>query len=304
MVKEESLIELLVYIDSNINKKLNLRDLANIVGYSPFYFSKLFSEIFGVSVTNYIRIRKLQYSMISLLQGEKIIDVAYRYGFESHEGFTRSFTKLFGSTPKIVRKHLTDYKIPELFIPQISLSGRIIEMKTKQNISDDMHQILFSFLNESIAEAKNGYCTKIRISVLEGNLIKIIDDGRGIPLKNNKEHDQLIMNKLFAGRPITRFEYDEIVEFSNLQLQTISSLCETLSVSVYRDNMNFNQDFIKGIAQHEIYNTVKDENKSGMELSFVPDKEIFGGAEFSKEVIRNWINGEVKGLTNLSVYIE
>lgn len=81
-----------------------MAELAELAGYSPFYFSKLFAETMGVSVTGYIRIRKLQYALCSLLEGKKVLDVSIMYAFDSHEGFTRSFTKLFGQAPSTVRK--------------------------------------------------------------------------------------------------------------------------------------------------------------------------------------------------------
>lgn len=60
--------QILSYIDSHICEKIRLGDLAELAGYSPFYFSRLFSEAMGMPVTGYIRIRKLQYAMTSLLE--------------------------------------------------------------------------------------------------------------------------------------------------------------------------------------------------------------------------------------------
>ncbi len=55
--------KILSYIEQNICEKISLNELAKIAGYSPFYFSKLFSEAMGMPVTAYIRIRKLQHEV-------------------------------------------------------------------------------------------------------------------------------------------------------------------------------------------------------------------------------------------------
>jgi len=104
----------LCYIDEHVCEKIELAELAELAGYSPFYFSKLFSENMGMPVTGYIRIRKLQYAMCALLEGEKVLDVAVKYAFESHEGFTRSFTQMFGTTPSKAKKYLLAYQVPPI----------------------------------------------------------------------------------------------------------------------------------------------------------------------------------------------
>ena len=104
-------VRVLNYVDSHIHEKISLCDLAEIAGYSPFYFSRLFAEAMGMPVTGYIRIRKLQHAIVSLLEGKKVLEVALLYAFDSHEGFTRSFTQLFGSTPSMLRKSLNTYKM-------------------------------------------------------------------------------------------------------------------------------------------------------------------------------------------------
>ena len=94
------------YVEKNIENKIELKELADFMGYSPFYISRKFVDIYGIPITGYVRIRKLQYSIKDLLDGMKVIDVAMKYSFESHEGFSRSFKSLFGSSPKNIRNYL------------------------------------------------------------------------------------------------------------------------------------------------------------------------------------------------------
>lgn len=60
------LADVLAYIDDHIHDKISLGELAELAGYSPFYFSKMFSEAMGMPVTGYIRIRKLQYAIVGM----------------------------------------------------------------------------------------------------------------------------------------------------------------------------------------------------------------------------------------------
>jgi AraC-like DNA-binding protein len=57
-MNNDTLEKVLAYIDNHIQQKINLSDLSEIAGYSPFYFSRLFSEAMGMPVIGYIRIRK------------------------------------------------------------------------------------------------------------------------------------------------------------------------------------------------------------------------------------------------------
>ena len=68
------LSDVLTYIDDHIHEKISLKELAEMAGYSPFYFSKIFSETMGMPVTGYIRIRKLQYAIVDLLPDTAIFD--------------------------------------------------------------------------------------------------------------------------------------------------------------------------------------------------------------------------------------
>ena len=105
------------HIEAHIEDKLDLKELSSFMGYSPYYISRKFMNDYGIPLTGYVRIRKLEYSIKDLLAGMKVIDVAMKYSFESHEGFTRSFEKLFGSSPKVIKNYLRNYIVPEVGIP-------------------------------------------------------------------------------------------------------------------------------------------------------------------------------------------
>lgn len=229
----EVLKEILAYIDEHIYEKISLLEMAEMAGYSPFYFSKLFSEIMGIPITGYIRIRKLQYALGSLLEGRKVLDVSLMYAFDSHEGFTRSFTQLFGSTPSKVKKYLTSYMVPEYCVPNIE--GRRMRMGAdKENLIDNMHQIVYEVLKTSFEEADaGGFCTEINITLYEDGRIKITDNGRGIPLSQNEKTNQQVLDKILSGHPISSIEYAQMGDFAQGGMRVINSLCENLRINVY-----------------------------------------------------------------------
>lgn len=92
-------------IDSRVTEEVTPRKIARENGYSTIHFSRLFSEATGITLMAYITRHKLQYALYDLGRGEKVIDVAVKYGFETHAGFTKAFKKCFGYPPSIYRIH-------------------------------------------------------------------------------------------------------------------------------------------------------------------------------------------------------
>ena len=164
----------LAFIDEHIEDKLLLNDIANDLGYSPFYVSRMFSQIMGISIASYIRMRKLQYAFLDLQNCKTILEVAYQYGFESHEGFTRSFKRFFGFSPKAVKDKKISYIIPDDY----ALIERSVKNMNSRNITEEMHMMVFLLLKESIEEMRNVFCSKIRVALLPDNRVEIMDDGR------------------------------------------------------------------------------------------------------------------------------
>jgi AraC family transcriptional regulator len=92
-------------IDISINEPITPQKLAKECGYSSVHFSRLFSGATGITLMAYITRRKLQFALYDVSCSEKIIDVAVKYGFETHAGFTKAFKKCFGYPPSIYRIH-------------------------------------------------------------------------------------------------------------------------------------------------------------------------------------------------------
>jgi AraC family transcriptional regulator len=92
-------------IEAHITEAISPGELAGQSGYSTIHFSRVFAGVTGITLMAYITRRKLQYALYDVSCGEKIIDVAVKYGFETHAGFTKAFKKCFGYPPSIYRVH-------------------------------------------------------------------------------------------------------------------------------------------------------------------------------------------------------
>ena len=89
------------FIDDHIRERITAKMLSDIVGYSQYHAARVFKRHTGRTPFEYIRERRLVNAALALRRGNlKVVDVALDFVFDSHEGFTRAFTKAFGITPK------------------------------------------------------------------------------------------------------------------------------------------------------------------------------------------------------------
>ena len=92
------------YIEINLDKDINFEKVSKKVGMSPFYFHRIFTAMIGVSPTTYIRNRRLTIAAQEISKNdESILDIALKYGFESHEAFSRAFKNFHGIVPKMAK---------------------------------------------------------------------------------------------------------------------------------------------------------------------------------------------------------
>ena len=151
----------------------------------------------GISVTGYIRIRKLQHALADLAEGNKVLDVSLRYGFDSHEGFTRSFTDMFGMAPGKAKRYLVSIRCRSTAFPDENDGRMAMELQERQmDLGDSLHELIFEVLRTSLEEAEEvGFCTKIEVVLHSDCSVRIVDNGRGIPLTQNTEKDREVLGQ-------------------------------------------------------------------------------------------------------------
>lgn len=92
------------YIEQHLQEPITMRALSRAGRYSMFYAARIFKEITGRSPYEYIRLRRLSAAALKLSGGKtRVIDVAFDFVFDSHEGFTRAFIRQFGMAPSRLR---------------------------------------------------------------------------------------------------------------------------------------------------------------------------------------------------------
>lgn len=112
MLKE--LNQAIDYIENHLSEDLSLEDISNFIGISDYHFRKVFYYLSGLSLSEYIKNRKLSEANKDLLDGESVTDVAFKYGYQSIDGFTRAFKSWSGSLPSEVTKTGVSKSFPKL----------------------------------------------------------------------------------------------------------------------------------------------------------------------------------------------
>jgi len=92
------------YIEDHITEELDYEQIAKESFSSSFHFQRVFSILCGYTLGEYIRNRRLSLAGVELANTrEKVIDVAFKYGYETPESFTKAFQKFHGITPSQAR---------------------------------------------------------------------------------------------------------------------------------------------------------------------------------------------------------
>lgn len=94
---------ILKYIDEHLEEALTTEMIARFAGYSEYHFMRVFKECMNTTIMEYVCKRRLIKASEEIFLGEKIIDVAMKYGWQSHSGFTKAFKKEFGFYPSLLR---------------------------------------------------------------------------------------------------------------------------------------------------------------------------------------------------------
>jgi len=93
------------FIEDNLEEEIKIREVAEKACSSPYHFQRMFSVLTDMSVGDYIRNRRMTLAASELISSDvKVIDLAFKYGYESAESFSRAFKSVQGASPRAVRK--------------------------------------------------------------------------------------------------------------------------------------------------------------------------------------------------------
>ena len=93
------------FIEENLASTLEIEDVAQKAALSPFYYQRIFGALCGMTVGEYIRVRRMTLAAQELSSGdEKVIDVALKYGYDSPDSFAKAFQRFHGISPSKARE--------------------------------------------------------------------------------------------------------------------------------------------------------------------------------------------------------
>lgn len=111
----ESLKRAINYMEKHLLDDIGADEVAEEVYMSPFYFQKGFKIMTGYSIGEYIRNRRLYMAALDIISNKvKIIDLAYKYGYDNPESFTKAFSRFHGVSPKQLKE---DTRKIKTFLP-------------------------------------------------------------------------------------------------------------------------------------------------------------------------------------------
>ena len=103
------------YIEEHIYDIKSADDISHEVYLSSFYLQKGFKLLTGYTISEYIRNRRLYLAALDLRQGNaKIIDISYKYGYDTPEAFTKAFYRFHGFNPSKIKENIKNIKV---FLP-------------------------------------------------------------------------------------------------------------------------------------------------------------------------------------------
>ena len=172
-------------------------------------------------------------------------------------------------------------KRPGMYIGSTSTSG--------------LHHLVYEIVDNSIVEALAGYCKHISVTINKGNSITVTDDGRGIPVdiqaQTGKPALEVVFTVLHAGGKFGGGGYKVSGGLHGVGASVVNALSEWLIARVFKNGNIYEMRFSRGGITQEM-KIVGKTDKTGTEVTFQPDPEMFDDTVYSYDVLHERMREE------------
>jgi len=170
--------------------------------------------------------------------------------------------------------------------------------------ANGLHHLIWEVVDNSIDEAMAGYADKISVTLLSDGMVKVVDNGRGIPVARHKVTGlsalETVLTKLHAGGKFGGNGYKVSGGLHGVGVSVVNALSEYLKAEIFRDGKTWSQEYRAGKPQHAI-KTVGKSDKTGTTITFKPDSSIFTELEFNWGKILDRIRQQSYLTKNISI---
>ncbi|MCW5900641.1 MAG: DNA topoisomerase (ATP-hydrolyzing) subunit B [Flavobacteriales bacterium] len=165
-------------------------------------------------------------------------------------------------------------KRPAMYIGDIGVKG--------------LHHLVYEVVDNSIDEALAGHCDTVEVTILEGNSIRVKDNGRGIPVdihaKEGRSALEVVMTVLHAGGKFDKDSYKVSGGLHGVGVSCVNALSSHLMAEVHRDGKLYRQEYGEG-RPHYAVKEVGTTDYRGTIVTFTPDNTIFQVSEYNYDTL-------------------
>ena len=173
--------------------------------------------------------------------------------------------------------------------------------------SSGLHHLVYEIVDNSIDEALAGYCSDITVSILEGDVIRVSDNGRGIPVdiqeQTGKSALEVVFTVLHAGGKFGGGGYKVSGGLHGVGASVVNALSEWLTVQVHKDGRIHEMSFSRGDITEGIH-VVGTTDRTGTVVTFKPDPEMFEETEYDYDVLHTRMREQAFLNAGLHIVIE
>ena len=153
-----------------------------------------------------------------------------------------------------------------------------------------LHHLVYEVVDNSIDEALAGYANHIEVTILENNSIKVVDNGRGIPVdmheKMHKPALEVVLTVLHAGGKFDKGSYKVSGGLHGVGVSCVNALSDYLRAEIHRDGKIYMQEYAYGKPTCQL-TTIGDTDHTGTTIIFHPDDSIFTETVYDYETLAN-----------------